>query len=779
VSDTTTRLEGRRVSYSATLERPATTPPTVWRPVSVSGESDLRLSDGLLARASEPLPAGASDDGTSRIPPRNVSVLRASGRDYPSYIADRYTELPAETRDRLEPFAADLTENASSPYGTAVRIERWLEASKEYSLNVSTPPDGDVASQFVFEMEAGYCEYFATAMVAMVRSQGIPARYVVGYSTGEQVGPDTYEVRAMNAHAWVEVFFEGVGWVRFDPTPGQARLAQERQSFEESESGTYSPREEGSPGEVDSPTESNISEEETATPTPTPTPSDPSETPTPEGDEGTTVSLNRSAVPGATVEVSVTRGGQPVVDARVLFNGDSVGRTDEDGTLVATVPYVRNLTVTVSGGWSYDEANSSQDLQFGGAGPSVGVGPPGDDRLYAGADTWPGPADHNGTGENASESFAVETNPTLAVTGDVRSGSEVTITVTVDGVPVPEATLRLDGDTAATTDDSGRATVTLPPTTGNVTLSVRRGPVAGNRTLRIPALAVSVTPSWPLPLAGTSVDVNATLDGDPASGIPVRLGGDRVGTTGPDGTLSTRLPFASEVPVVVVAGGQRVRTTVSNPLLNLLGAVGVLVLVVASVGGLLYRRGVTPRAAVAWLGRAASTVYRGIVGGIVGLALAANRLVSSLEDALSRAYAALIAVAARRLSLAELLASLRAWLLSSAPASMRERATDPDGIDGEETGVQANVKGTYPTVREAWARFLATVSIRRPWTRTPAQLAEHAIEHDGLPPEAVRTLRDEFRAVEYGDRSPDDAVPALETAVETIERTASPEEGDD
>ncbi|MFC7195831.1 transglutaminaseTgpA domain-containing protein [Halosimplex aquaticum] len=233
-SDATAPVEGRQVSYRVKLARPTSTAPTVWRPTSVTQAEDLALTDGGLARANGSLPAGTSYVGVSRKPPRDPEVLRASGRDYPDAIEQRYTKLPPSTAVSLRPFTNNVTEGANTPYETAVRIEQWLEANKEYSLNVSEPSGENVARKFVTQMDAGYCEYFATAMTTMLRSQEIPARYVVGYSTGQQVGANKFQVRAMNAHAWVEVYFEGVGWVRFDPTPGSERLQQEERSYEES-----------------------------------------------------------------------------------------------------------------------------------------------------------------------------------------------------------------------------------------------------------------------------------------------------------------------------------------------------------------------------------------------------------------------------------------------------------------------------------------------------------------------------------------------------------------
>jgi hypothetical protein len=84
-----------------------------------------------------------------------------------------------------------------------------------------------VADAFLFEMTQGYCVYYATAMTVLLRTQGVPARFVVGYSPGQHVSADTWVVRGLNSHAWVEVYVPDVGWVRFDPTPEGPRIRDE------------------------------------------------------------------------------------------------------------------------------------------------------------------------------------------------------------------------------------------------------------------------------------------------------------------------------------------------------------------------------------------------------------------------------------------------------------------------------------------------------------------------------------------------------------------------
>ncbi|MBM9834622.1 transglutaminase domain-containing protein, partial [Enterococcus faecalis] len=80
----------------------------------------------------------------------------------------------------------------------------------------------DYVDQFLFESQVGYCDNFSTAMVVLLRSLEIPARWAKGFSPGSPAtenGITTYTVRNLNAHSWVEVYFDGYGWVPFEPTP--------------------------------------------------------------------------------------------------------------------------------------------------------------------------------------------------------------------------------------------------------------------------------------------------------------------------------------------------------------------------------------------------------------------------------------------------------------------------------------------------------------------------------------------------------------------------------
>ena len=225
--------ETRTRTYEYSLESPFGAVPTAWQPTGVMNLSSpaLRTSAGGL-QVDGQLPAGEQYTVTAAVPNASQTALETAGRAYPAGIAEAYTQLPDSTPDRVAARTNRITQQATNPYETAVVIEEWLETNREYSLAVSRP-EGDIADAFLFEMEAGYCTYHATTMVAMLRSQEIPARLAVGYTPGEPVGNDQWVVRGVNSHAWVEVYFPEVGWVEFDPTPAAPRETTEQARVDE------------------------------------------------------------------------------------------------------------------------------------------------------------------------------------------------------------------------------------------------------------------------------------------------------------------------------------------------------------------------------------------------------------------------------------------------------------------------------------------------------------------------------------------------------------------
>lgn len=158
-------------------------------------------------------------EGVAAIGAPDVTKLRASGSEYPRSVTRDYLDLPAidpQTR-RL---ARSITREAGNPYDKALALENYLQRNFGYTLQLPATEPADPIADFLFNRKQGHCEYFASAMAVMLRDQGIPARIVTGFRGGEFNDlTGSYIVRARNAHAWVEAYFAGQGWVAFDPTP--------------------------------------------------------------------------------------------------------------------------------------------------------------------------------------------------------------------------------------------------------------------------------------------------------------------------------------------------------------------------------------------------------------------------------------------------------------------------------------------------------------------------------------------------------------------------------
>ena len=132
-----------------------------------------------------------------------------------------YTYLPEEFPDRVASLAYTITADATNNYERMRLLEEYLSQNYSYTLSTVRPPDDmDFVEHFLFETGEGYCVYFATAFVTMARSLGVPARYVEGFLVrGAPNNNGFIDVFNSMGHAWPEVYFEGHGWLRFEPTP--------------------------------------------------------------------------------------------------------------------------------------------------------------------------------------------------------------------------------------------------------------------------------------------------------------------------------------------------------------------------------------------------------------------------------------------------------------------------------------------------------------------------------------------------------------------------------
>lgn len=184
----------------------------------------------------------------SRLPVTDAATLRSLGtgeelpqgvqggeREWTKAELAPFLQLPTSLPARVRALASEVAGGGvTSRYDRVKAVEQYLESTYRYSKTDSAvPPAGaDFVDDFLFEQKSGYCVHFSTAMVVLLRSEGIPARWVKGFAPGTPVrgegvsgssiesGTLLYEVKSSDAHAWVEVYFPGAGWVPFDPTPG-------------------------------------------------------------------------------------------------------------------------------------------------------------------------------------------------------------------------------------------------------------------------------------------------------------------------------------------------------------------------------------------------------------------------------------------------------------------------------------------------------------------------------------------------------------------------------
>jgi hypothetical protein len=142
-------------------------------------------------------------------------------------VRETYLALPESVPRRVRDLAAQITSGQSTPYDRAKAIEAYLRQFP-YTLEIPAPPAGrDVADYFLFDLQKGYCDYYATALVVLARAAGLPARLVAGYASGYYDAPAAaYRVTQADAHAWAEIYFTGLGWVEFEPTAGQPELVR-------------------------------------------------------------------------------------------------------------------------------------------------------------------------------------------------------------------------------------------------------------------------------------------------------------------------------------------------------------------------------------------------------------------------------------------------------------------------------------------------------------------------------------------------------------------------
>ncbi|WP_254778935.1 transglutaminase domain-containing protein [Bacillus sp. cl95] len=167
------------------------------------------------------------------IPKYSVTELMKNSKlnsNLDAQTLSRYTQLPENLPQRVRDLALEITKDKKNWFDQARAIEKYFDSSA-YTYDqkdVAVPKeDQDYVDQFLFETKKGYCDNFSSSMVVLLRSVGIPARWVKGYTEGEfkeyttdEAAKKIYEITNNNAHSWVEVYFPNQGWVTFEPTKG-------------------------------------------------------------------------------------------------------------------------------------------------------------------------------------------------------------------------------------------------------------------------------------------------------------------------------------------------------------------------------------------------------------------------------------------------------------------------------------------------------------------------------------------------------------------------------
>lgn len=187
--------------------------------VPVYDDIEAVFDQGSLASQSTYTVTGLTSTATPE-------MLAQAGTTYPDFVIDRYLQLPTTVTQRTRDLAKEVTAGDTNPFDEAMAIQNFVRNRITYDENVSFPPNNqDVVDYVLFDSKKGYCEYYASSMIVMLRSLGVPARMVVGfYPAPYDASVGGYVYRQRYAHAWVEVYFPGYGWIPFEPTAARPPL---------------------------------------------------------------------------------------------------------------------------------------------------------------------------------------------------------------------------------------------------------------------------------------------------------------------------------------------------------------------------------------------------------------------------------------------------------------------------------------------------------------------------------------------------------------------------
>ncbi len=216
-----------RISLLRTLYFPDS-PITITRPVEAQLGPTTGDTPDITALVSDPpLRAGEVYNVRASVSTPSISLLRASeGKPIPDWVIQRYTQLPPGFSTRVIDLALTIAGDQKTEYDKTEAVTDWLRTNIAYQTYIPEIPAGaDPIEWFLFDARVGFCNYYATSEVLMLRALGIPARLNVGYAEGTWIPENaTFEISGKDYHAWPEVYFPDIGWVPFEPTAGQPIL---------------------------------------------------------------------------------------------------------------------------------------------------------------------------------------------------------------------------------------------------------------------------------------------------------------------------------------------------------------------------------------------------------------------------------------------------------------------------------------------------------------------------------------------------------------------------
>ncbi len=177
-------------------------------------------SSPVLYKSLEPLRPNSTYRIVAELNLASEEAMREASQDYYPGILNRYLQVPDSLPTRVRTLALALTEGSTNPYDSAVAIEGFLRTMEYTTVPGEIDHDADVVDHFLFEARKGYSDHFASSMAMMLRTLGIPSRLVLGFGPGiSDPEEEGYLVKDRDSHSWPEVFFPGIGWVPFEPTP--------------------------------------------------------------------------------------------------------------------------------------------------------------------------------------------------------------------------------------------------------------------------------------------------------------------------------------------------------------------------------------------------------------------------------------------------------------------------------------------------------------------------------------------------------------------------------